>query len=82
MSSLDTLYYALAFGFLVFVGFTSFALFRLGMALETLNRVLKDIEDVTRDIDSAKNFLKVGLWGVINRLLGGPRRGGGKDERL
>ena len=82
MSSLDTLYYALAIGFLVFVGFTAFALYRLGIALETLNRVLRDVEGVTRDVSSAKNFLKVGLLGVINQLLGGSRRGGGKDERL
>jgi hypothetical protein len=78
MSSLDTLYYALAIGFLVFVGFTSFALYRLGLALETLNRVLREVEDITRDIEAAKNFLKVGLLGIINRFLGGPRRGGGE----
>jgi hypothetical protein len=78
MSSLDALYYALAVGFLIFVGFISFALYRLGIALETLNRVLREVEDIARDIGSVKNFLKVGLLGIINRLLGGPRRGGGE----
>jgi hypothetical protein len=78
MSSLDALYYALAGGFLIFVGFISFALYRLGIALETLNRVLQEVEDVARDVSSAKNFLKVGLLGIVDRLLGGPRRGGGE----
>lgn len=75
---MDILYYALAIGFLIFVGFVSFALYRLGLALETLSRVLREVEDITRDIDSAKNFLKVGILGFIDRLLGGSRRGGGE----
>ncbi|HUW24647.1 MAG TPA: hypothetical protein VMW04_03400 [Patescibacteria group bacterium] len=77
MTSLDVLYYALAGGFLVFVGFVSFVLYRLGIALITLNQVLGEIEDVMRDIDAAKNFLKVGVLGMIGRILGGGQKGGG-----
>lgn len=82
MVSLDVLYYALAVGFLVFVGFASYALYRLGKAFESLNLVIREVEDVARDIDMAKNLIKSGILSFILRLLGGSRRGGGQSERL
>ncbi len=68
MGSLDTLYYSLAIGFLILVGFTCFALYQLAQTLRSLKQVIQDVEDIAQDVKSVKESIKMGL-GLIGTFL-------------
>lgn len=67
MTSLDVLYYALAIGFLVLVGFISYAMYHLGQTLKLVSHITEDVEDITHDIHMTKEKVKLR---VIDGLLG------------
>ncbi len=85
MSLLDFLYLSLAFGFLILVGFISFACYRLAKTLQSVDNLINNAEDIVKDIRDVKNHLKSGLIttfitavNVATQLL--TNKGGGKHK--
>ncbi len=70
VTSQDILFYCLAVGFLVLVGFLSYAAYRLAETLESLKAVLDNIEDTTKDINLIKNKIKLGALTTLGTLIG------------
>lgn len=66
----DLLYIALSVGFLVLVGFLSYAAYHLAQALQSLKLVLDQTEDITRDVQKVKNQLKHGVISAVTAVLG------------
>jgi hypothetical protein len=54
-------YYSLGFGFLVLVGFLSYAAFNLSKTLKELTLILERVDDMTKDIDDLENYIKNGI---------------------
>jgi len=69
MSLLDFLYLSLAFGFLVLVGFVSYASYRLAKAMESLKLLADNSGDIVADVKAAKNQLKSGLASTLTTIL-------------
>lgn len=69
MTSLDTLYYSLALGFLVLVGFVCFTLYQLSQTIKSFKGVVEDVEDITDDVRSVKNSVKLGILSLIGAFL-------------
>lgn len=61
MFSLNFLYYSLAIGFLVLVGFLSYAAFTLSQTLKESTSILEKVNDMARDAEELKNFIKSGI---------------------
>jgi hypothetical protein len=61
MVSLDFLYYALGIGFLILVGFLSYAALNLSKALKEITSILIKVDDFAKDAEELKNFIKYGL---------------------
>ncbi len=81
MLSLDVLYYALAGGFLVFIGFVSFLLYEMGSFISDLRSLSRNLEKISLDVLALKNGLKFGFWSLVGRWLGRGRKGGGDEGR-
>lgn len=86
MNLQDFLYLSLAVGFLILVGFISFAAYRLGKTLESIKEVVDNAEDITHDVKAIKNQIKSGLITTLVTALNLTtailkRKGGGKNER-
>lgn len=80
MLSLNVLYYALAVGFLVLVGFFSYVLYQLGQTLEILKKTVEEIEEIVSEIVVLKNSFKLGILGLVSRWLNCQEKGGGRNE--
>lgn len=76
MTSLDLLYFSLAIGFLILVGFVSYAAYNLSRTLKELTSILEKIDDITKDVDELKNHIKNGILYLKNMLV---RKGGDKN---
>lgn len=61
MISLNFLYYSLGVGFLVLVGFASYAFYNLSKTLKESTSILTKVDDITRDVESLKNVIKNGI---------------------
>lgn len=68
MDSLDVLYYSLAVGVLVLVGFISYMLYHVVLVLKDTRVILRDIEDTTADIKRLKDTTKQGLTALFGKL--------------
>lgn len=68
MQPLDVLYFSLSIGFLILVGFVSYAMYRLSLTLDSLKVVLDDVEDITHDVQQMKNSVKGGITGTFFRI--------------
>ncbi|MCL5090406.1 MAG: hypothetical protein M1514_00160 [Patescibacteria group bacterium] len=79
MTSLDILYLALAVGFLIFISFLSYVLWQTGMVLKSLQIILKDAEEVTKDIANLRNLFKIIAKGIFNKILFTCKKGGEED---
>jgi len=75
MMSLNFLYYSLGIGFLVLVGFVSYAAFNLSRTLKKLTSVLIKVDDVAKDADDLKNLIKSGVLGLVSMFV---KKGGEK----
>jgi len=73
--SLNFLYYSLGIGFLVLVGFVSYAAFNLSRTLKRLTSVLIKVDDVAKDADDLKNLIKSGVLGLVSMFV---KKGGGE----
>ena len=69
--------YSLAIGFLILVGFLSYAAFNLSQSLKELTSILIKVDDVARDADDLKNSIKSGLISLLSMFIkkGGERNG-------
>ncbi|MGA3292193.1 MAG: hypothetical protein ABSC49_03570 [Candidatus Microgenomates bacterium] len=76
MLSLNFLYYSLGIGFLILVGFLSYAAFSLSKTLKRLNSILIKVDDVASDAEELKNFLKSGIIYLKDMFV---KKGGDKD---
>ncbi len=78
MSSQDFLYCSLGIGFLILVGFLSYAAFSLSKTLKELTSILEKVDDITKDVDELKNIIKNGIQYLMNMFLkkGGDKHGG------
>ncbi len=78
MLSQDFLFYSLGIGFLVLVGFLSYAAYQLAQSLRTLNLILQNAEDITSDVDMIKNGVKFGFLNILSMFL---KKGGEKNGK-
>jgi uncharacterized protein YoxC len=78
MVSLNILYYCLAIGFLVLVGFLSYAAFSLSKSLKELTSILVKVDDMAKDAEELKNFIKNGILYLKEMFVkkGGDTNGG------
>ncbi len=78
----DLLYVCVALGFVVLVGYLSYAAYHLGQALKSLKLVLDETEDITRDVQKVKDQIKHGVASAATAALGVfLKRGGVKDGK-
>lgn len=78
MNSQDILYYSLAAGFLILVGFVSYAAFNLSHTLKELTSILQRIDDITKDVEEFKNYIKQGILYLKSMFT---RKGGEKNGK-
>ena len=78
MVSLNVLYYSLAIGFLILVGFLSYAAFNLSKTLKELASILIKVDDVAKDAEELKNFIKNGILYLKEIFV---KKGGDKDGK-
>ena len=69
MISLNFLYYSLGIGFLILVGFLSYAAFSLSKTLKKLTSILVKVDDVAKDADDLKNYIKQGILYLTNMFV-------------
>lgn len=74
MLSIDVLWYSLSLGFLVLVGFFSFALYQLGKVFTSVGKITRDVEDIVHDIEITKERLKLGVIDSVLAILKKVRR--------
>lgn len=86
MNLQNFLYLSLAVGFLILVGFISFAAYRIGKTAESIKEVVDNAEDITHDVKTVKNQIKSGLittfmtgLNLITAIL--KKKGGDKNGR-
>lgn len=78
MTSQDFFYYALGIGFLILVGFLSYAAYNLSLTLKELTPILKKLGDLTKDIDNLKNYAKTGILFLTNLFT---KKGGESHDK-
>ena len=78
MTSLNVLYYSLAVGFLVLVGFLSYSAYSLSETLKKLTSILTKVDDVARDVDELKNGIKNGILTLMSMFV---KKGGDKHGK-
>ena len=76
--SLNFLYYSLGIGFLVLVGFLSYAAFSLTQSLKRLTSILIKVDDIASDADYLKNTIKSGLLSLVGMFL---KKGGVNNDK-
>ena len=75
MASQDFLFYSLGLGFLILVGFLSYAAYCLAKSLKTLSLILQDAEDISNDINKLEKGIKSRLLNLLRIFL---KKGGEK----
>ena len=78
MGSQDFLNYSVALGFLILVGFLSYAAFNLSKALKKTTSILTKVDDVAKDVDDLKNGIKSGILTLISMFI---KKGGDKNVK-
>ena len=76
MVSGDLLNYSLGGGFLIIVGFASYALYNLSQTLKESTSILTKVDDITKDVESLKDVIKNGiiyLMSIFSKKKGGDR---------
>ncbi|MEK7168815.1 MAG: DUF948 domain-containing protein [Patescibacteria group bacterium] len=58
MESINFLHYSIGTGFLVLVGFISYAFYNLSKSLKETTSILSKVDDITKDVESLKNIIK------------------------
>ena len=78
MTSQDFLFYSLGIGFLILVGFLSYAAFNLSQTLKKSTSILEKVDDITKDVDDLKNVIKHGIQYLMNLFT---KKGGDKNGK-
>ncbi|HUC95077.1 MAG TPA: hypothetical protein VMR19_03715 [Candidatus Saccharimonadales bacterium] len=78
MISQNFLYYSLGIGFLILVGFSSYAFFSLSKSLKKLTSILIKVDDVVKDADDLKNYVKQGILYLMSVFV---KKGGDKHGK-
>jgi hypothetical protein len=78
MISQNFLYYSLAIGFLILVGFLSYAAFNLSKTLKETTSILTKVDDVAKDVDDLKNGIKSGILTLISMFI---KKGGDNNVK-
>lgn len=78
MISQNFLYCSLAIGFLILVGFLSYAAFNLSKTLKEATSILTKVDDVAKDVDELKNGIKSGILTLISMFI---KKGGDKNVK-
>lgn len=60
------------------MGFVSYAAFNLSKTLKKLTSILEKVDDITKDVDELKNFIKYGILALKSMLV---RKGGDKNGK-
>ena len=79
MVSQDFLFYSLGIGFLILVGFVSYAAYNLSLTLKELTSILTKVDDIAQDAEDLKNYIKKGIMSFLNLFVA--RKGGGKNDK-
>lgn len=66
MDSTNFLNYSLGVGFLVLVGFISYAFYNLSQALKESTSILKKVDAITKDVESLKDVIKNGILYLVS----------------
>lgn len=61
MTSMDFLNYSLGLGFLILIGFASYALYNLSLTLKESTSILTKVDEITKDVNDVKNLIKHGI---------------------
>lgn len=56
-------------GFLILVGFISYACFRLSQTLQSVNSLVQDAKSITHDVKSLKDQIELGLAKLLTTIL-------------
>lgn len=78
MTSQDFLFYSVGVGFLILVGFLSYAAFNLSQTLKKSTSILEKVDDITKDVDDLKNVIKHGIKYLMNLFT---KKGGDKNGK-
>lgn len=78
MVSLDFLYYSLGIGFLILVGFVSYAAFTLSQTLKESTSILEKVDDMAKDAEELKNYIKRGILYLKDMFI---KKGGDKNGK-
>ena len=78
MISQNFLYYSLGIGFLILVGFLSYAALSLSKTLKKLTSILIKVDDVAKDADDLKNYIKQGILYLTKFFV---KKGGDKHGK-
>jgi hypothetical protein len=78
MISQNFLYYSIGIGFLILVGFLSYAAFSLSKTLKKLTSILFKIDDVVKDANDLKNYIKQGILYLMSIFI---KKGGDKNGK-
>lgn len=77
MNTQDFFYFSVGIGFLVLVGFLSYAAFSLSKTLKKLTSILIKVDDVAKDAEDLKNTIKLGILNLMSMFL---KKGKGGDK--
>jgi hypothetical protein len=78
MFSLNLLYFSLSIGFLILVGFLSYAAFNLSQTLKKTTSILVKVDDIAKDANDLKNTIKFEVLNLISMFL---KKGGVKNGK-
>lgn len=78
MTSQYFLHYSLAIGFLVLVGFLSYAVYNLSQSLKKTTSILTRADLLAKDVEDFKNFIKQGISYLTGLVV---KRGGDKNGK-
>ncbi len=66
MDSVNFLHYSIGTGFLVLVGFISYAFYNLSKSLKETTSILTKVDDITKDVESLKDIIKSGILYLVS----------------
>lgn len=66
MTSQDLLNYSVSSGFLILVGFVSYAFYNLSQTLKESTSILTKVDDITKDVESLKDIIKNGILYLVS----------------
>lgn len=69
MTTLDLLYICLGVGFLVLVGFLSYAAYQIGKTAKESRNVIANASNITDDVRALKDSIKAGILRPVIGIL-------------